>query len=95
MFGSVVGDARQRKRASPLCEPGTISVMTATIHTIPYLDTESARPAKDRSTLYEEITNKIIADLEAGRLPWVQPWAHRASRALLGMPKNGATRSGI
>src|SRR5262249_17474635 len=27
------------------------------------------RPTKDRSPLYEEITNKIIAELEAGRLP--------------------------
>jgi antirestriction protein ArdC len=53
--------------------------------------TTRARPAKDRSTLYEEITNKIIAELEAGRLPWVQPWASSAVRAPLGMPKNAAT----
>src|SRR5262245_27441559 len=50
-----------------------------------------ARPTKDRSTLYEEITNKIIAELEAGRLPWVQPWASSGVPAPLGMPKNGAT----
>jgi antirestriction protein ArdC len=50
-----------------------------------------ARPAKDRSTLYEEITNKIIAELEAGCLPWVQPWASSGVRAPLGMPKNAAT----
>ena len=53
--------------------------------------TARARPAKDRSSLYEEITNKIIAELEAGRLPWVQPWASSAVRAPLGMPKNAAT----
>ena len=29
--------------------------------------------ANDRSSLYEEITSKIIAELEAGRLPWIQP----------------------
>ena len=28
----------------------------------------------DRSSLYQEITAKIIAELEQGRLPWVQPW---------------------
>jgi antirestriction protein ArdC len=28
----------------------------------------------DRTSLYEEITGKIIASLEQGRLPWVQPW---------------------
>jgi antirestriction protein ArdC len=50
-----------------------------------------ARPPKDRSTLYEEITNKIIAELEAGRLPWVQPWGSSSVRAPLGMPKNAAT----
>lgn len=50
-----------------------------------------ARPAKDRSTLYEEITNKIIAELEAGRLPWVQPWGSSGVRAPLGLPKNAAT----
>ena len=28
----------------------------------------------DRSSLYQKITSRIIAELEAGRLPWVQPW---------------------
>jgi hypothetical protein len=32
-----------------------------------------ARPGQDRVSLYEENTNKIITELEAGRLPWVQP----------------------
>jgi antirestriction protein ArdC len=53
--------------------------------------TARARPARDRNTLYEEIANKIIAKLEAGRLPWVQPWAASVVRAPLGMPKNAAT----
>lgn len=26
-----------------------------------------------RSNLYDDITNKIIAELEQGSLPWVQP----------------------
>ena len=50
-----------------------------------------AHPANDRSTLYEEITNTIIAQLEAGRLPWVQPWGSSGVRAPLGLPRNAAT----
>lgn len=29
----------------------------------------------ERRSLYEEITSQIIAELEAGRIPWVKPWA--------------------
>jgi antirestriction protein ArdC len=47
--------------------------------------------AKDRSSLYEEITSKIIAELEAGCFPWVQPWGSSGVRAPLGLPKNAAT----
>jgi len=43
----------------------------------------------DRSSLYQEITDKIIRELEQGRVPWVQPWANTA--APLGLPKNAAT----
>jgi antirestriction protein ArdC len=50
-----------------------------------------AQRAKDRSTLYEEITDKILAQLEAGRLPWVQPWRSSGVRAPLGLPRNAAT----
>jgi antirestriction protein ArdC len=50
-----------------------------------------ARPGHDRTSLYEEITNKIIAELEAGRLPWVQPWGSNGVSAPLAMPKNAAT----
>lgn len=28
----------------------------------------------NRNALYDEVTAKIIAQLEAGRFPWVQPW---------------------
>ena len=47
---------------------------------------------KDRANLYEEITIKIMAELEAGRVPWIQPWESSAVRAPLAMPKNAATR---
>jgi antirestriction protein ArdC len=46
-----------------------------------------ARPGQDRVSLYEEITNKIITELEAGRLPWVQPWGSSGVSAPLAMPK--------
>ncbi len=51
----------------------------------------TTRPAKDRTNLYDDITGKIIADLEGGRFPWVQPWGTPAARAPLAMPQNAAT----
>jgi len=51
-----------------------------------------ARPGQNRTSLYQEITDKIIAELEAGRLPWVQPWGTSAVQAPLAMPKNAATQ---
>jgi antirestriction protein ArdC len=50
-----------------------------------------ARAGQDRTSLYDEITDKIIAELEAGRVPWVQPWGTAAAKAPLAMPKNAAT----
>jgi len=49
------------------------------------------RSGSDRASLYQDITDKIIAELEAGRLPWVQPWGGAGVRAPLAMPKNAAT----
>ena len=46
---------------------------------------------RDRTNLYSEITDKIIAELEAGRVPWVQPWGTSAAKAPLGLPKNAST----
>lgn len=31
-----------------------------------------------RLSLYDEVTARIIAELEAGRIPWVQPWSSAA-----------------
>lgn len=42
-----------------------------------------------RAPLYEEITSRIIAELEAGRLPWVQPWG--TASAAIGMPFNAVS----
>ncbi|USQ95263.1 ArdC family protein [Caulobacter sp. RL271] len=41
-------------------------------------------------SLYDEVTRKIITQLEAGRFPWVQPWG-RAKGAALALPRNGVT----
>jgi antirestriction protein ArdC len=52
------------------------------------------RSDKDRTSLYDEITLKIIGELEAGRVPWVQPWGTAAAKAPLAMPTNAATGRG-
>lgn len=39
--------------------------------------------------LYADVTAKIVAELEAGRVPWVQPWD--GAKAGLGLPRNAAT----
>ena len=46
----------------------------------------------DRASLYQEVTDNIIAELEEGRVPWVQPW-RGAGTALtpVGLPRNAAT----
>jgi antirestriction protein ArdC len=51
----------------------------------------SAHSGSNRTSLYDEITTKIIGELEAGRAPWVQPWGTAAAKAPLAMPKNAAT----
>jgi antirestriction protein ArdC len=50
-----------------------------------------ARAGETRTSLYDEITDQIIAELEAGRLPWVQPWGSASAGAPLALPKNAAT----
>jgi antirestriction protein ArdC len=50
-----------------------------------------SQAAPSRASLYEEITNKIIGELEAGRLHWVQPWDTSAAKAPLAMPRNAHT----
>ncbi|RWH82220.1 zincin-like metallopeptidase domain-containing protein [Mesorhizobium sp.] len=53
--------------------------------------TAHARASSNRASLYDEITDKIISELEAGRVPWVQPWGTAAAKAPLAMPRNAAT----
>jgi antirestriction protein ArdC len=56
-----------------------------------FRDAARARSDASRTSLYDEITTKIIAELEARRVPWVQPWGTAAAKAQLAMPKNAAT----
>jgi hypothetical protein len=49
-----------------------------------------------RASLYDEVTQGIIAQLEAGIFPWVQPWS--SAKAGIGLPRNagsGRAYSGI
>lgn len=43
----------------------------------------------ERQSLYSEVTDRIIAELEEGRLPWVQPWDSAACGCT--MPQNAGT----
>ncbi len=42
-----------------------------------------------RQSLYAEVTARVIAELEEGRLPWVCPWDRAACEC--GMPRNAMT----
>lgn len=58
---------------------------------------EAAQPASERTSLYDEVTGRIVAQLERGRLPWVQPWG-KANALSPGLPRNaltGRTYSGV
>ena len=55
------------------------------------MEHRAARKSGPRTNLYDDITDKIIAELEDGRLPWVQPWGTAAAQAPLAMPRNAAT----
>jgi antirestriction protein ArdC len=47
------------------------------------------RTETSRASLYGEVTSRVIAELEQGRLPWVQPW--KASTCGCAMPHNAGT----
>lgn len=46
--------------------------------------------APERANLYDEVTARIVAELEAGRVPWVQPWGRKGSTGP-GLPRNALT----
>lgn len=46
--------------------------------------------AEPRANLYDEVTSRIIAQLEEGRVPWVQPWG-KAEGSGPSLPRNALT----
>jgi antirestriction protein ArdC len=54
-------------------------------------NTKSGDSEKTKASLYEEITARIIANLERGIFPWAQPWGSGPKSAALELPRNAAT----
>jgi antirestriction protein ArdC len=46
--------------------------------------------SSDRTSLYDDVTARIVAELEQGTVPWVRPWA--SSGVSLGLPRSAATQ---
>jgi len=44
---------------------------------------------ESRVSIYDEVTARVIAEMEQGRVPWVKPWAASGG---LGLPRSAATR---
>ena len=57
--------------------------------------TRKAVEQSERVDLYQEITDQIVAEMEAGTIPWAQPWdssiALETAEATFALPQNGAT----
>jgi len=53
------------------------------------MEKRNALPQRPINTLYADVTDRIISELEAGRLPWVQPWGEAGAE--VGMPCNAGT----
>jgi antirestriction protein ArdC len=53
------------------------------------LDAEEQATMNDKQSVYDEVTQRVIAQLEAGVLPWVQPW--KAGQRRPSMPYNITT----
>ena len=51
--------------------------------------------AEDRRDVYERITARIVADLERGVRPWVQPWQSGAGKVVRPLRFNGVPYAGI
>jgi len=49
-----------------------------------------ASNAASRANIYDEVTQRIIAELEAGTVPWVKPWGSVAAGSP-GLPVNAST----
>lgn len=49
------------------------------------------KSASSRKDIYQEITNRIIEEMEKGELPWQKAWNGKVGAALVASPVNGAT----
>ncbi len=54
-------------------------------------EAKTRKSSARRADLYDTVTNSVIKQLEAGRVPWVQPWGRPEINTPLGMPTNGHT----
>ena len=56
-------------------------------------DAAASVSREPRASLYDDVTNRIIAELEAGRVPWVQPWGRveGGGGTAPGLPRNALT----
>ena len=52
-------------------------------------DNQQPAGGQSRANLYQEVTNRVIAELEKGCVPWVRPWDQ--SKSGLAMPQNATT----
>jgi len=50
------------------------------------------KPPTGRANLYDEVTGRIVAELEAGRVPWVQPWGRAPGTPAASLPRNALTQ---
>lgn len=53
-------------------------------------DTNHQTGGESRVSLYDEVTARVVAEMEQGVVPWVRPWSRSA--APLGMPRSAASR---
>jgi antirestriction protein ArdC len=53
-------------------------------------DTNQQTGGESRVSLYDEVTARVVAEMEQGVVPWVRPWSRSA--APLGMPRSAASR---
>ncbi|RIV79193.1 DUF1738 domain-containing protein [Pelagerythrobacter aerophilus] len=51
----------------------------------------AGKTAESHADLYDDVTQRTVSELEAGRLPWVQPWGASAGTPGPGLPRNALT----
>jgi len=80
------GSAQAVLDEGPSCEPATGPVHQK-------VPRKKGRMTMAKEDLYQQVTNTIVAELERGVAPWVQPW-HTLDERFGGGPLNGYTARG-